>query len=189
LDENLIRRLSLKDEQAFELLFRRYYDMLCRFATHFIHDQQLAEDIVQEVFYKLWRNPSNLNSQKNIASYLMKAVQNQGINILDHEQIERKYAQIILSTQSESHQPTQFEQLHVHELEKKISSAMNKLSPGVREIFELSRNHGLKYREIAEQLQISIKTVETQMSRALVILRHELKDYITYIIAIILLNQ
>lgn len=189
MDENLIRRLSIKDEQAFELLFRRYYEMLCGFATQFIHDRDLAEDIVQEVFYKLWRNPDNLNSQKNIASYLMRAVRNQGINILDHELIEKKYQQIILATQTEQSKSNQFDQLQAKELQGKINTAMEKLSPGVREIFELSRNEGLKYKEIAEKLQISIKTVETQMSRALVILRNELKDYIAFVIALILLNQ
>lgn len=189
MDQDLIRRLTLKDEQAFELLFRRHYTMLCHFATRFIHDPQMAEDIVQEVFYKLWRNPSNLNSQKNIASYLIRAVQNQGLNILDHELIEKKYAEVITNAYPNLDNLSLYDQVYGRELEHKIQLALDKLPEGCRTVFELSRNEGLKYKEIAAKLNISIKTVETQISRALVVLREELKEYISFIIAIILLGQ
>ncbi|MCF8371376.1 MAG: RNA polymerase sigma-70 factor [Bacteroidales bacterium] len=190
MDKDLIQRLVIKDEQAFELLFRRYYSMLCHFATRFIHDQEMAEDIVQEVFYKLWRNPSNLDSKQNIASYLIRAVQNQGLNILDHQLIEKKYAEVILNANFNSNDFSLYEQVFGQELEEKIQRVIvEKLPEACRNVFELSRNESLKYKEIAEKLNISIKTVETQISRALVVLRNELKEYITFIIAIILLNQ
>lgn len=164
--------------------------MLCNFATRYIHDPEIAEDIVQEVFYKLWRNPANLDSKQKISSYLIRAVQNQGLNMLDHQLIEKKYAEVILNANLNSDDYSLYEQMFGNELEEKIQRVIKeKLPDACRTVFELSRNEGLKYKEIAEKLNISVKTVETQISRALVVLRNELKEYITFIIAIILLNQ
>ncbi len=189
LDQDLIHRLALKDEHAFELLFRRYYPMLCHFATRFLHDEAMAEDIVQEVFYKLWRNPSHLDSQKNIVSYLIRAVQNQGLNAIEHHVIEKKYADIIVNAYPNLNDISLYDYVFGKELEAKIQTAMDKLPEGCRNVFELSRNQGLKYKEIAEMLDISIKTVETQISRALIVLRHELREYIPLILAFILIGQ
>ena len=189
MDKDIFSRLALHDEKAFELLFKKYYSTLCNFATKFVHDRDLAEDIVQEIFYKLWRNPHNLDSNQNIASYLFRAVQNQGLNILDRKQIEKKYKEVILNANPISDNVSLYEQLCGNELEIKIQELVkNKLPDACRKVFELSRSKGLKNREIAEELNISIKTVETQISRALVVLRFQLKEYITVIISLILLN-
>lgn len=189
MDKELISRLTLHDEKAFELLFKRYYSSLCNFAAKFVKDRDLAEDIVQDIFYKLWRNPHHLNSNQNIASYLYRAVQNQGLNILDRKRVEKKYKEVILNANPISDHLSQYEQLCGDELENKIQALVqDKLPAACRKVFELSRSKGLKNREIAKELNISIKTVETQISRALVVLRFQLKEYITLIIPLVLLN-
>ncbi len=183
-NSDLIINLKNGELQSMELLFRRLYPQLCIFANKYLHNLQDSEDIVQEVFYKVWKNRFNLNENESVKSYLFTAVKNSCFSRLTHSRVKDDYARILfrIYSQSENGLIPFADPLITSELEKDFSDALKALPPECRKIFELSRVEGLKYHEIAERLNISIKTVETQMSRALARLRVELKDYLAIVV-------
>lgn len=140
-------------------------------------DVDTSKEIVQEVFINLWNKRDSITSERSVKSYLYTSVKNRCFNWLrDH----KKFRSHVLDFEIEDHD-TIFERddLESQEIKKRIEDAMEKLPDRCREIFELSRFEDLKYREIAERLGLSVKTVEVQVSKALKILRVELKDLIT----------
>jgi RNA polymerase sigma-70 factor (ECF subfamily) len=161
------------DETAFDALFRSWYAPLVRYASGFTDgDVDEAEDLVQQAFVKLWEQRGQLEVQHSLKAYLYRMVHNLALNRLRSARSGQRYAE---------HQLRQMEHAHVEppsgdELPQRLQKALDLLPPQCRAIFELSRFEELKYREIAEQLGISIKTVETQMGRALKTLRRELAD-------------
>jgi RNA polymerase sigma-70 factor (family 1) len=171
-------RIKLGDEQAFELLFRRYYVRLCGFVNKFLKDPDQAHEIVQEVFVKIWEGREDIDPENCLQSYLFKIAQNLSLNRLKRIKTESRYLEIYKYIYIEHSDFSASESLFTRELENDIAGALEKLPGGCRKIFELSRKEGLKYREIAEILQISVKTVETQMSKALRIMRAELHEYL-----------
>jgi len=177
----LIIRIKLGDKQAFELLFRKYYVRLCGFANKFLDDPDLATDIVQEVFIKIWEGRVDLDSEDSVKSYIFKITQNLSLNKLRRSRIESKYLEILKLEYHENQEFSVHESLLAQELGNNITLAIAKLPAECRKVFELNRIEGFKYKEIAEKLDISVKTVEAQMSKALRILRTELRDYITVV--------
>lgn len=181
-EQQLAQALQLSDEKAFDALFRAWYSPLVRYALSFTEgDQDEAEELVQEAFVKLWSQRSTLEFQSSVKAYLYRMVHNQALNRLRSQRIHERYTQ---------HQTRQME----HEMEapkddpelaSRFRKVLEALPAQCRHVFELSRFESLKYREIAEQLGISVKTVETHMGKALRILRVELADYLTLILAII----
>ena len=176
--DQLALRIKLGDEQAFELLFRKYYVRLCGFANKFLNDPEESPDVVQEVFTKLWEGRKNIDPEQSLNAYLFMITQNISINKLRRKQVESKYVEIYKLVYIDHHEISPYESLLALELDDNITSALGKIPPKCRRIFELSRMDGLKYSEIAAALQISVKTVEAQMSKALHILRIELRDYL-----------
>ncbi|QGY43964.1 RNA polymerase sigma-70 factor [Maribellus comscasis] len=184
----LIKNTKTSEEQTFELIFRRYYVRLCGFANKFIGDTAESEEIVQEAFLNVWKKREKLNLDDDIRPYLFKSVQNLCYNFLEHQKVEDKYYKVIYDVYKNQKKDYQtFESVMYSELQAKVDEVIESLPQRCREIFCLSRWDGLKYGEIAEKLQISVKTVETQMSRALVILRKELSDYLVFMIITLLL--
>ena len=170
------------DETVFDTVFRRFYAPLCHYATQFTDgDPDEAEDIVQQTFVKLWERRASVDIAWSVKAYLYKMVHNAALNRIRHQQTKHKYQQF---------NAQQLDTQHVHpedtapELRERLHNALNELPPQCRNIFELSRFEQLKYREIAEQLQISIKTVETQMGKALRLMRLQLADYLVTFIGI-----
>jgi RNA polymerase sigma-70 factor (ECF subfamily) len=176
--DQLALRIKLGDEQAFELLFRKYYVRLFGFSNKFLNDPEEARGVVQEVFIKIWEGRDDLDPEDSINAYLFKITQNISINRLRRKKVENKYIEIYKLVYIEHREVTPHESLLAKELNADIRVAVDKIPPGCRKVFELSRIEGLKYREIADALKISVKTVEGQMSKALHILRFELKDYL-----------
>lgn len=175
LDEKLFESFKNGDKVAYEQLFKTHYNSLCRFAFSFIKDKDDAEDIVQELFVKLWSNSSKLEINTSIKAYLFRSVRNTCMNYLKHEKVKNLYFQNGSSTQvSEEYT----DHLANEELSHLIHASIEELPEKRKEIFLLSRSEGLKYAEIAKQLSISIKTVETQMGLALKFLREQLKHYL-----------
>ncbi len=160
-----IEKIRNKDVDAFEILFKTFYKPLLQFAYRYLNDVDMCKDVVQEVFYKIWENSKNLDSAKNIKSYLFTAVRNQCLKKIQKLNIEREYASsyVIL------HDDIRHIEDHIHakELEKQINDVIDKLPEKGKMIFCLSRFDKLTYAEIAKVLDISVKTVETHMSRAL----------------------
>ncbi len=172
-------------KEEFESIFRDYYNELCSFAFKYLKDPQDAEEIVQEMFVKLWEKKDNISISSSIRSYLYNSVKNNCLNKIKHIQIREKYKEhneeLIKNTDNSIDQ-----QLEATELDEKITISIEMLPKARKKIFIMCRYDGLKYREIAKKLDISIKTVENQMGKALKFLRSELIDYITIIF--ILLN-
>jgi RNA polymerase sigma-70 factor (ECF subfamily) len=186
----MIDKVKSNDEQAFELLFRKYYVHLCGFANKFISDTAEAEEIVQEVFLNIWRKRDQLKLNAEITPYLFRSVQNLCFNFVEHKKVVDSYYAVI--TQVYQNSPEEFntyDPVLYAELQQKIDEAVDSLPAECRKIFQMSRLERLKYTEIAERLGISMKTVETQMSRALTKLRAELKDFLTIVIICILSNN
>ena len=170
------------DETVFDAVFRRYYAPLCRYATGLTDgDPDEAEDLVQQTFVKLWERRASLDIAWSVKAYLYKMVHNAALNRLRHQQTKNKYQQFNVQQLDTQHAPPEDT---APELRERLHRALNELPPQCRNIFELSRFEALKYREIADQLNISIKTVETQMGKALRLMRLQLADYLVTIIGI-----
>lgn len=180
--DQLAARIKLGDEQAFELLFRKYYVRLCAFANKFLNNPEEAQEIVQDVFTKIWEGRNEIDPEDSLKSYLFKIAQNLSINKLRRKKVESRYTEIYKLVYIEQQEFSVHESLLAMELEENIANSIGKLPPECRKVFELSRIEGLKYKEIADTLHISVKTVEAQMSKALRSLRIELSDYLTLLL-------
>lgn len=175
---------SAFDVRQFELLFKSHYKSLCAFANSFVHDKDTAEEIVQEVFINLWEKKSTIDQGKSVKSYLFTSVKNRCINhIRDH----KKFRSYLLDVEIELEIPVEDrDQLAGDETLSRINQALDKLPPKCREVFELSRFEAMKYKQIAEKMAISVKTVEVQMSKALRILKEELGDLLFWLLILFL---
>jgi RNA polymerase sigma-70 factor, ECF subfamily len=182
----LAERIKLGDKRAFELFFRMLNVRLCVFANRYLNDPEMAQDIVQDAFIHLWESRDDINPEENLKSYLFKIVQNQAINKLKRRKTESKYIEILKLVYIENNVPSTHELYISGELEDHLAESINQLPAGCREIFRMSRHDGLKYREIADILHISSKTVEAQMSKALKLLRLKLSNFLTIPLIILL---
>ena len=152
--------------QNFEEIFNQYYSPLCNYAARIISDDVLAEDIVQALFIQLWES-GKLEEVKNIEHFLLRAAKYKCIDFLRSKKIKRE---ISLDELPDIIQVSSSELLE-EDVEPLLHYFTAKLPPKTREVFLLSRKSGLTYKEIAEELDISVKTVENQMGRALRMMR------------------
>lgn len=174
MEKETIQKLNTKN---FEKLFKKYFSTLCYFAQKYISDVETAKEIVHDVFINLWNKRESIDLEKSVKSYLFTSVHNRCLNyIRDNKKFDHNIEQ--LENLHERMDWESFDSLVQMELENKINKTIELLPDRCREIFVLSRFDNLKYSEIAEKLEISIKTVETQMSKALKILRENLKEYL-----------
>jgi len=186
--DQLALRIKLGDEQAFELLFRKYYVRLCGFANKFLNDPEEAREIVQEVFMKIWEGREDIDPEDSLQSYLFKIAQNNSLNRLRKLKVESRYVEILKLVYIDNSDFSSYESIFTRELSDNIARAISTIPPKCKRVFELSRMEGLKYSEIARLLNISVKTVEAQMSKALNILRLELKDYLEILILVVIFS-
>jgi RNA polymerase sigma-70 factor (ECF subfamily) len=174
----LVKNIRQNDKRSLEALFRLLYARLRNYANVIVNNKEDAEDIVQEVFLKLWNNRAELDENKCIKTYLFVCTRNSCLNWLRHVKIRDDYARVMAMVYDpHAGNLSPHESLIARDIEADLSTALNDLPKQCRKIFELSRFDGLKYHEIAAKLNISIKTVETQMSRALVRVRFQLKKH------------
>lgn len=177
------------DEIGFEILFRKYYVRLCGFANKFIANRAESEEIVEKIFLSMWEKRSSLKFNDEIRPYLFKSVQNLCFNYVEHQKIVSHYNLVIKEVyEHHSDESGSYDSVLYTELQAKADQAIGKLPDHCRTIFQLNRQEGLKYHEIADKLGISVKTVETQMSRALAKLKEDLKEYLTIFTISIFLN-
>ncbi len=172
-DQNIAKKIKNGDKKAFEQVFRLYYNELCNFALKYIKNPDDAEETVQEVFFRIWSRRKKLNIQSNLKSYIYQSVRNACTEHGRHLQVKNQYT---ASKDNSQKQANPEEILQASQLEKILLKAMTGLPERCKKIFNLSRNEGLKYREIAEKLAISIKTVEADMGLTLKTLRNALKN-------------
>lgn len=162
---------------VFEQVFRTYYERLCNYANTILNDMDEAEEMVQGTFMGLWEKRSHIQIHTALKSYLYQAVRNNCLNHLDHLKVRkahREYFTYNTDTSTDSGAQTTL----VNELETQIEEAVSSLPPQCQTVFRLSRFEGLTYAEIAQQLNISVKTIENHMGKALRIMRERLKDYL-----------
>lgn len=169
---------NLNDPDTFESVFRSYYEQLAAFAFQYVPNTDLAEEIVQEVFSNLWAKSEGITIKTSIKSYLYGSVRNACLNHLKHLKVQKQHQEY----EMQKSDFVEIDFLELDELQQKIDEALSKLPTKCREIFELSRFEEMKYKEIATELNISIKTVESQMGRALKVMRDSLGKYLPGII-------
>lgn len=169
--------LQTYTDTAFEQLFKAHYRALHAYANMLLKDVDIAEEVVQSMFLKLWEKRDLLAVQTSIKAYLYKCIYNDSLNLLKHEQVKSKYQNFTVHTMNTHHEPAS-NRVELSELQKALQLALNALPEQCRLVFQLSRFEELKYKEIAERLGISIKTVENQMGKALKILRLKLVDFL-----------
>lgn len=174
-DVEIFRAIGKGNSVVFKQVFMSHYESLCRYAFTILKNAEEAEDVVQSMFVKIWEKREGLEVKHTIRSYLFKAVYHQCLNHLEHRTVKMKHhVHIAHETQAETQLPETFQ----HELEENIIAAINGLPDQCRIIFMMSRFDELRYAEIASHLNISVNTVENQISKALKILRAKLKDVI-----------
>ena len=179
-DHELFLRIQSGQLPAFEMLFKTHYQPLCRYANSYLKDPDGAEEVVQAAFIGFWEKKSSISIDTSIKSYLYRTVRNSCLNELKHEQVKQKYLVTQGQEEEKTSEPADHLAIHV-ELEEKVRQAIQRLPEQCRLIFTMSRFEELKYQEIADQLNISIKTVENQMGKALKLMRLYLKEYLPLI--------
>ncbi|NJK94614.1 MAG: RNA polymerase sigma-70 factor [Bacteroidales bacterium] len=183
-EKQLLENLQQGDKKAFSFLFSKYYKDLVYFAVTFTKDPDAAEEIVQDVFVKFWENRHFIHIAVSLKSYLLKATQNKCLDWLKHMRVKNQFKEVapyisLLSENNTDHY------LLYSELQANLDKALNTLPPEVEEAFRLNRFAGLKYHEIADKQQVSLRTVEVRISKALQMLREALKDNLWFFITIL----
>lgn len=165
--------IAAGDRNAFEALFRAHYKPLCAFAVQYVKDGDKAEDVVQDLFFRLWQDREKTSITTSLKSYLFTSVRNRCLNAAKVQSRVRS-----LDPEEKDHVEDQEQRSEDEHAERsaRVNAAIEGLPEERRKVFKLSRHEGLKYHEIAERLGISIKTVENQMGKALKTLREELSE-------------
>jgi RNA polymerase sigma-70 factor (ECF subfamily) len=189
-DSNDALMLVIQDDgAAFEQFFKQHFASLCTWCRHkYDFDTDIAKEVVHTAFIKLWKNRSSLSPDMPIKAFLHKVIMNTSLDILRHAKVRERFERFV-QQRNESEASNPQENFEAKKLKADIDNAVSELPDQMRTIFELSRYEGLKYAEIARQLNVSINTVETQMGRALKKLRIKLAGYLTLFFIIMIINK
>ncbi len=175
------------DKSTFKGLFDDHYRPLCNVAFRISGDLDMAEDIVQDVFLKIWNQQDLLNANKNIKSYMYTMVRNHALEIIRRQQIGARITDEILYLHSEANSdPIEDNEIEKYLILDKIYISIRQLPPKCAQVFTLAKVNGLSYSQIADDMHISVKTVENQMGKALKLLRAMLNNKITLIFIFII---
>lgn len=167
------------DNNAFEIFFRKHFISLCGFCQlKFGFSMEVAKDIVHTAFIKLWEARHTTSPQLPVLAYLYRVINNSSLDVLKHDKVKRKYEKYLIQNGSGCKFRNEFENIEFKQMNTDIQAAVSELPLQMQKIFKLCRYEGLKYAEVADQMNISVKTVETQMSRAFVKLRQRLSYYL-----------
>jgi RNA polymerase sigma-70 factor, ECF subfamily len=180
-DTQVLTAIQQGNERVFEEVFRKHYASLCAHARSVLRDADDAEEMVQNVFVTLWEKREQIEITQSLKSYLFRSVHNHCLNRIKHLKIREQHQQHVLFYQDETYESVS-ETVYKNELETELGKAIKKLPEQCRLIFKMSRFEELKYQEIADQLSLSVKTVENQIGKALKILRIELADFLPVIL-------
>lgn len=171
------------DEYAFEILYKRYYQQLVRFSWRYSKSKAVAEELVQDFFADIWENPKTFNITSSIRAYFYKAVRNSSLNYIKQKKVQEKYDPEWISMKKEAIMLEIEDKFREDKIREAIKNAVENLPERSRMTYKLHRYDGLTYEEIAEVMDVSVKTVESQMTRTLKILRNKL----SYLLSILLL--
>jgi RNA polymerase sigma-70 factor, ECF subfamily len=174
MDDGFIKqRLKKQDRVIFESVFTYYYSGLCAFARQFVQNRELAEDLVQDFFVEFWTDCPDLEIAGSVKNYFFTAIKNRSLDHLKHLQVRARHNNYIHAVQNIRTESFTYAESELNEI---IERAMKQLQPRCRQIFEMSRFKGLSNKKIAESLNISQRTVELQISKALKVMRQALSD-------------
>lgn len=176
-----IEALQQGDAVVFEMIFKNYYENLCNYANSFISDMDEAEEIVQTTFITLWEKKNLIDIHTSLKSYLYQAVRNQCLNKIKHDHVKQTHFEYI-TYQNNVESPDGYQNMVGKELSERINDSINSLPPQCRAVFMLSRFENYSYAEIAKQMNLSVKTIENHMGKALRIMRVQLVDYLPLIL-------
>lgn len=182
-DNLLFKKIKHGDEEAFEELFDKYYEPLVRFVWGYVRSEAIAEEIVQELFMKVWKSSASLTIQSSVKSYLYSAGRNMSLNYLKHQEIKYEWENEKKALHEDQPKVSQLDNsLHNKMMLEKVEEAIQSLPERRRLIFILSRHQDMTYKEIADFLDISENTVDTQIRRVLATLRNRFSDLLMYLI-------
>ncbi|MCT4644224.1 MAG: RNA polymerase sigma-70 factor [Carboxylicivirga sp.] len=179
----LLHQLKEGDEAAYKILFTKYYESIVGFCKHFLFDLDSSQGIAQEAFLKLWLNRDKINKFNGIQSFLYTAAKSGCLNHIRHQKVEKKYQDSFLQSYEENLnceilESFSFDNVEYKELDELIRESILELPDRCREVFEKKRFEEKKTKEIAQELNISEKAVEANMTRALSLLRKKLSNYL-----------
>ena len=172
----MLRSIALHDDEvAFRYLFEHYYPSLCLFAKRFIDDRETREDIVQEVFFRLWDKRKQITVTSSAQNYLLTSVRNLCLNYLRRQEVQQPFEESLFD-QPDDEEGDRLIQLR--ELEEQLAQALAQLPPEYRLAFELNRMEGKSLEEVAQRMGVSTRTVERYRDKAIALLQTELKEYL-----------
>ncbi|PUV24502.1 RNA polymerase sigma-70 factor [Sphingobacterium athyrii] len=172
-DTELVKLIRYGDHGAFTQIFARYWAVLLQHAVNLLKDEDEAVDVVQDIFITLWIKHDQLEINASIKSYLYTAVRNRIISRIRHTKIHESYLDSLVNLAEHGDFVTD-NQVRFNELSAQLEKEVSKLPPRQREVFELSRNHGLSHKQVAEALNISEETVKKQINKVLRMLKVKL---------------
>lgn len=175
-EQQQLRKIRKGDIASFEALFHHYYNGLCGYAESLLGLKEVAEEVVQDVFYNIWKNRETLRIRYSLQSYMYRSAYNNSMMYLRKMRREH-FMEDLSRPEPRVDAPDPSQVLQLDEVSNLISQTLDGLSERTREIFRLNRQEGLKYREIAQKLSISEKTVEANMGKALKALRNSMERY------------
>jgi RNA polymerase sigma-70 factor (ECF subfamily) len=175
-EQQQLRKIRKGDIASFEALFHHYYNGLCGYAKSLLGMKEVAEEVVQDVFYNIWKNRETLRIRHSLQSYLYRSAYNNSMMYLRKMRREH-FMEDLSQPEPRMDAPDPAQLIQLDEVSQLISQTLEGLSERSREIFRLNRQEGLKYREIAQELSISEKTVEAHMGKALKALRNSMERY------------
>jgi RNA polymerase sigma-70 factor (ECF subfamily) len=182
-DSTVITLLQQGNEKTFERLFKEHFKSLHAYAYTFLRDNEMAEEIVQNVFCRIWEKRDQLKTDGSLKSYLYRSVHNESLNYIKHQKVKASFDVYYTGEMQHNEQQQQASvKVMTTELQQHITAAMNELPQQCRTIFQLSRFEQLKYQQIADQMGLSIKTIENQMDKALRLMRIKLAEFLPIIL-------
>lgn len=172
----IIRQFKQGDHHAFRVLYEKHAPKLLAFSKNYLQSNEDAEEIVQEVFLRIWEKRQNIDEHQSFSSYVIQAAKHRIYNSFRKKVNAQLYLDFLLFTDNASKNFTEID-VEFNDIKIKAEAAISAMPPKRQEIFRMSRELGLKNKEIADKLDISIKTVENQMSQALKFLKDALNEY------------
>ncbi|MEI8112526.1 MAG: RNA polymerase sigma-70 factor [Bacteroidia bacterium] len=178
-NSELILLIQKDDRVAFYHIYERYSKRLYGFVLRYIKQHEDAEEIVQEVFVKIWESRNKIDAYSSFEAFLFTIAYNTTISLLRKRTNEKKYLEHLKSLQQADNSPDLIDEINFIELNGRVQSLLNELTPRQKEIFHLSREEGLTHDEIANKLEISVNTVKKHMGNTLTFLRTQINSNLT----------
>lgn len=178
--------LSKDREEEFEIVFKKHFKNLHAYACTIVRDEVMAEEMVQNVFCRLWEKSEQIEIRESVSGYLYRSVYHESLNYLKHLKVRDAYQTYAINQMENTNNTSH--NLELKELEDRLEAALKELPEKCRTIFQMSRFEELKYQEIADRLELPLKTVENQMGKALRLLRVKLVDFLPASFLLFFLN-